>query len=67
MALEDVWNNMTEEQKIQATSCKTPEELLALAEEQGYRLSDEQLEAIAGGSVCDWFSCTNDACGRLGS
>ncbi len=35
------------QEKVKA--CKTPEEILALAQEEGYELSDESLEAISGG------------------
>ena len=38
-------------------ACKSAEELVALAEEVGMKLSDEQLEAFAGGG----WSCS-DAC-----
>ena len=34
--------------------CQTPEEVLALAREEGYVLSDDELEAVSGGwSICD--------------
>lgn len=39
-------------------NCKTPEEMLELAQEAGYELSDEQLEGVAGGS--DWGDCFPD-------
>ena len=35
------------QEKVKA--CKTPEEILALAQEEGYELNDESLEAISGG------------------
>lgn len=38
-------------------SAKTPEELLALAREQGYELSNDELEGIGGGSL---WGCEND-------
>ena len=42
-------------------ACKTPEELLALAKEQNYELSDEDLAAVSGGrnwgDPCDDFGC----------
>ena len=38
MRLED----LTPEQKEKALACKTPEELLALAKDEGYELSDEE-------------------------
>lgn len=40
---------MNEEMKAKAKACTSPEELLALAREEGYELSDEDLEGIAGG------------------
>lgn len=43
------FDDLTPELKEKALACKTPEDLLALAKEQGYELSDEQLEAVAGG------------------
>ena len=50
MNLED----LSPELKEKALACKTPEELLALAAEEGYELSDEELAAVSGG--VDW-SC----------
>lgn len=52
--------DLTPEQKEKALACKTPEELLALAKAEGYKLSDEDLENIAGGgwgSQCDSYEC----------
>ena len=43
--------NLTPEQKEKAKACTTSEELIALAQEEGLDLSDEQLESVAGG---DW-------------
>ena len=37
-----------------AKACKSSEELVALATEQGQELTDEQLEVIAGGA---WYDC----------
>ena len=34
---------------------KTAEELIALAREEGIELTDEQLDAISGGSLAGWF------------
>ena len=39
--------------KAKLKCCETPEEILALAQEEGYELSDDQLEGISGG----WGSC----------
>lgn len=46
------FENLSDEQKARAAACKTPEELKALAAEEGFELSDEELEGIAGGFVC---------------
>lgn len=41
--------DLTPEQRTKAKACKTPEDLLALAKKEGYELSVEQLEEVAGG------------------
>lgn len=46
---------MTPEQKKWIKSCTSPEELLALAKEEGYELSEQELEAVAGGGEWDCF------------
>ena len=47
--------------KAKLRGCETPEEILALAQEEGYELSDEDLEGIAGGmmwgDVCVGVAC----------
>jgi len=45
--------HVTPELKAKALACETPEEMLALAKEEGYELSDEQLDSIAGGKNWD--------------
>ena len=39
----------TPEQREKAKSAKTPEEILALAQEEGYKLSIDELDAASGG------------------
>lgn len=49
------FDNLTDEQKAKALACKTPEDLFALAKEEGVELTDEQLDAVAGGRA--WYDC----------
>lgn len=46
---------LTNETKAKLKGCETPEEILALAQEEGYELDDEQLEGVTGGwgASCD--------------
>ncbi|MBQ9000994.1 MAG: Nif11-like leader peptide family natural product precursor [Eggerthellaceae bacterium] len=41
--------DISPELREKAKACKSPEELLALAKTEGYRLSEEELEAVSGG------------------
>lgn len=47
------FEDLSPELREKAKACKTPEEMLALAKEEGYKLSDEEMEGIAGG----YWSC----------
>ena len=42
----------------QARECKTPEDMLALAKQGGYQLTDEELDLIAGGKFWDFSNCS---------
>ena len=58
MSIEDLSPDVVEKVK----ACKTPEEMLALAKEEGYELTDEQLESVSGG----WdlpCNCDAEGCG----
>ena len=52
------FDDLTEEQMERARECKTPEDLVKLAEEEDLDLSDEQLEAISGGDTSAWSEMT---------
>ena len=39
------FDELTDEQKEKARAAKTPEDILALAKEEGYELTDDELEA----------------------
>ena len=56
------FEDITPEQRERAKACKTTEELLALAAEEGIDLNDEQLEAVSGGMewVCSDKECSGD-------
>jgi len=53
------FDELTAEQKERVKACKTTEELLALAKEDGVELTDEQIEGITGGWGC---RCVDDDC-----
>ena len=46
------YEDLTPEQMEKLKACKTPEDILALAKEEGYELSEAELEAVSGG--VDW-------------
>ena len=52
------FEDLTPEQREKAKSCKNPEELLAMAREEGYELSNEQLQAVSGGDWSCWDVCS---------
>ena len=47
--------DLSPELREKARACKTPDEMLALAKKEGYKLSDTEMEAISGGG----WSCEN--------
>ena len=52
------YKDLSPELREKAKACKTPEEMLALAKKEGYKLSDEEMEAVSGGKS---WSCTHCA------
>ena len=49
--------DISPELRDKAKACKTPEELLALAKSEGYKLSEAEMEAVSGGG--QWSTCPN--------
>ena len=44
-----IYDSMTDEQKAKANACKTMADLISLAGKEGIELTDEVLDAVAGG------------------
>ena len=53
MAMMEMFNNLPEEQKKKFEACKTRDELMKVIEEEGIELTDDQLEALSGGTWKD--------------
>lgn len=62
------FDDLSPEMKDKVKVCKTPEEVLSLAKEEGYELSDDELASISGGwgdpNCADKGECA-DYCYRL--
>ena len=43
------FNDLSDDMKVKVKACKSPEEMLELAKSEGFELTDEQLESVAGG------------------
>ncbi len=48
--MDNIFNSLTDEQKEKAKACKTADEFKEFAEKEGIELTDEMLDAVAGGS-----------------
>lgn len=62
----DLLEGLTEQQIAKVKACKSAEEILAIAQEEGIELTKEQLEAVSGGScgstnynVCPSCGCNS--------
>ena len=53
---EELLKGLTEEQIAKVKACKSQEEMLAFAKEEGIELTDEQLEAVSGGACTQTVS-----------
>ena len=65
MELKKEIKGLTEQQKKELKEAKTKEELNALVSTAGFELSDDELDAAAGGWFCDEheWGCPMDRCG----
>lgn len=61
---QELLKGLTEEQIAKVKNCKSNEEILKIAKEEGIELTNEQLEAISGGGVCTSISRTCPECGE---
>jgi predicted ribosomally synthesized peptide with nif11-like leader len=48
------YKGISPELREKAKACTSPEEMLELAKREGYKLSDEEIEAVSGGHRADW-------------
>ena len=55
------FDELSPELQKRAQTCKTPEEVLNLAREEGYELSDDELQSISGGMKwrCEDKTCSD--------
>ena len=51
MDYKEMYEGLSDDLKKKVTECKTAEELMKLSKSEGIELSDEQLDAISGGSI----------------
>ena len=51
-----IFEELNPEQQAKARECKTLEDVLAFAKEEGYELTDEELAAVSGGVSWDCIS-----------
>ena len=59
---EELLKGLSEEQIAKLKTCKSLEEILKAAKEEGVELNDEQLSAVSGGHCLNEFDCPN--CGK---
>lgn len=61
---EELLKGLTEDQIAKIKACKSQEEMLAFAKEEGIELTDEQLAAVSGGCMTPSYVCPS--CGSKG-
>ena len=62
------FKDISDELKEKVASASSPEDILELAKTEGYELTDEQLEEVAGGGIWDrTHDAHSDGCPKCGS
>ena len=61
----ELLKGLTEEQIAKVKACKSQEEIMAMAKQEGVQLTDEQLEAVSGGGCGS--SDSSKVCPHCGS
>ena len=56
---QELLKGLSEEQIAKAKACKSQDELLKLAKEEGVELTSEQIEAVSGGGCFSSMKCPN--------
>lgn len=56
---QELLKGLSEEQIANIKACKSQDELLAIAKEEGVELSEEQLSAVSGGGCFSTNKCPN--------
>ena len=51
------FSDLTPDQMEKARTCRSSDDLVEFAKSEGIELTDEQLDAVAGGA---WYSCMNE-------
>ena len=54
------FNDLSPELREKAQACTSPEELLALAKQEGYKLSEDELSAVSGGKAWSGADCDKE-------
>ena len=54
------FNDISPELREKAKACTSPEELLKLAKQEGYKLSEQDLETVSGGAWADFHQSSCD-------
>jgi hypothetical protein len=64
-SLERIFAQLSDEQKEQFKNCKDMDEVMKLADEENFELTDEQLEFLASGGCCSDCYSKSYRCSKL--